>query len=871
MNSLVGKSTGIALLMAAALLAALFSMGVFSATGVFATSTAPVFEDTVDDIDVDGTDMDGYRHYVSLGAIGSPAAVEVGTIEASIDGTLLEAEEGDTISEAVVYSITGEDVVDAPTFPNAAVTEAPFSIDHITGVLTYTGADPGFVATAQIKVWAHRALKTTPLTGDPSYAESLEDGADTVGSAILEIIPKSYATSSEEPGSNQRLEIQARLEVDIGDSIVVKLGGFGVPSSIDEDDVEISNGRTGADSDVAATGNPSAVDISGTTVTLFFQDLNGAATAGGTALVEADVARIVFQKRAGITLPTGSDTHDILLSSTDTEEDDASSNILNSVNTVRTVKVDKSSGARGTEIAITGKGFSNGTASLRVNGTAFRTPEVTDNAFSLSVSTDVKDGDGDPVFQGGDNELSVNDASNTDSVKNATHKVSASFSYSPDSIFPGESLTITVNDTATAGAKPTSITFVGADPVTGDDIGDAGDEKNTTWKVTVPELDRLGNLQLQVVVDGETLKKTVPIAAKDLNLSPSTAVAGQEITIQGSGFQDEPTDVTSLKIGPASIPNSSNITVDSGGSMTVTVVIPESVKAGERTVEFRDKGGRIGKATLTVPEPSLTVEPAESLIGSEATVSGSGFPANDLIQITYADGPGASADDRPVGNATTDPTGNFSTTFKVPSFAETGETHKVSATSQLAREDANQVSEDAEHSTPDPAISFNPEQVESGSNVAISGANFAGFRAVEEIKIGNAAVLPVPAPTTGANGSFSAATILVPQLDPGSYTVRVVVGDDTVTAFLQVVAAVAPSAPADVFADLIEAGVLDRVFRYNNTDQSWNLYDPDPGFEDFNDLTELSSGEDIVWVELKEAATFQGENLLAGWSLITID
>ena len=35
MNSLVGKSTGIALLMAAALLAALFAMGVFSAPPVW--------------------------------------------------------------------------------------------------------------------------------------------------------------------------------------------------------------------------------------------------------------------------------------------------------------------------------------------------------------------------------------------------------------------------------------------------------------------------------------------------------------------------------------------------------------------------------------------------------------------------------------------------------------------------------------------------------------------------------------------------------------------------------------------------------------------------------------------------------------------
>ena len=39
MNSLVGKSTGIALLMAAAMLAALFAMGVFSATGVGAATT----------------------------------------------------------------------------------------------------------------------------------------------------------------------------------------------------------------------------------------------------------------------------------------------------------------------------------------------------------------------------------------------------------------------------------------------------------------------------------------------------------------------------------------------------------------------------------------------------------------------------------------------------------------------------------------------------------------------------------------------------------------------------------------------------------------------------------------------------------------
>ena len=51
MNSIAGKSTGIALLMAAAMLAALFAMGVFSATGVGAHQPGeshPIAETTDD-------------------------------------------------------------------------------------------------------------------------------------------------------------------------------------------------------------------------------------------------------------------------------------------------------------------------------------------------------------------------------------------------------------------------------------------------------------------------------------------------------------------------------------------------------------------------------------------------------------------------------------------------------------------------------------------------------------------------------------------------------------------------------------------------------------------------------------------------------
>ena len=142
------------------------------------------------------------------------------------------------------------------------------------------------------------------------------------------------------------------------------------------------------------------------------------------------------------------------------------------------------------------------------------------------------------------------------------------------------------------------------------------------------------------------------------------------------------------------------------------------------------------------------------------------------------------------------------------------------------------------------------------------------------IEIGGQDVTPVPAPQTDRWGAFSTSDIQVPQLNLTRHAVKVVVGDEDgsdgdATEFLTLVAAVASNAPADLFADLIEAGALDRIFLYDNTTQEWFLYDPDPGFEAANSLESLESGN-IIWIQLKEAATVQGANLLAGWSLITV-
>ena len=130
-------------------------------------------------------------------------------------------------------------------------------------------------------------------------------GDDTPTAVFTVTVPplEHPATTSTVPGSNQRLELRAMIDVDLRDAITVKLEKFGVPSSIDADDVEI----TDADN---VTGNPSSVSVSGTTVTLYFTDLNGPGTdpenVDGDELDDDESTTITFLKRAGITLPTSS-------------------------------------------------------------------------------------------------------------------------------------------------------------------------------------------------------------------------------------------------------------------------------------------------------------------------------------------------------------------------------------------------------------------------------------------------------------------------------------------------------------------------------------------------------------------------------------
>ena len=115
---------------------------------------------------------------------------------------------------------------------------------------------------------------------------------------------------------------------------------------------------------------------------------------------------------------------------------------------------------------------------------------------------------------------------------------------------------------------------------------------------------------------------------------------------------------------------------------------------------------------------------------------------------------------------------------------------------------------------------------------------------------------------------------LVPQLNPGTHTVEMTVGNPgrdrhQVSTFLEI-ADIITRASDEAFADLIDNGTLTRVWHLEAATQTWSFFDPAPEFADFNTLTEVSSGQ-IVTIIMSAQDEFQGRTLYVGSNNVAIE
>ena len=892
MNTQVGKSAGIALLLAAGLLAALFAMGVFSANGVGADEhLTPAGADTDNLVGLEITADDGTVDVAEPGFVEDTAAYTI-NVPPATSSLKIVATGGDNwdTDASIVVAVDGKNLEGTlENFDTVAdsTSTGTFTVDLTNGLakeITVTAADGdanngvNSPEDQEIPGTYTITLSYNSATSDETAnAGVIIDLDSTLGDVPVDTLQHELS-DPDDPRSAREI-----LNVVQGGDITVALSGFGVPGDIDPDTVRV-HFASSSGSPMIDVRKPSSIEVNGTTVTLTMGTVEDQSVIFGDTGTVVD--QIVFQKKAGITNPSiaNASADEYKITVTDSADDKAIGYGI----VFREIAVSPSTAVRGSEITITGKGFVDGPADVAtVGGVSLGTADSEDGVFKRVIMNNMTTGpDDDDVFSTEGTNINATDNAGASAPAPGTHEIKAGFTIDPESTAPGKTVEVKVTDQE---GTLDSLTIRGATIVMDTYVSKDDDSTPLTFDLRIPSGTKVADKQqVRLVIQPPTptggtapatvtLTGTINIIANELSITPDTVVPGQEISVDGSGFStatgkneilpssdeddDGTVDTSNIMIGGEPAENSKQL-VNNSGNISFNVRVPDAVTPGSKKVTVEDAGGRVGQATITVAEPEITVDPAESLIGSEITVSGTGFPANDLVLIKY--------DGATVDTALTTPTGTFEQTIIVPSGGDPGAESDVEAVAQVQAVDAaDKSTAETTHTLPEAAISLSPSEATAGSIITVDGANFKGFLQVYKIEIAEQNVTPVPAPATDKWGAFSA-NVQVPQLTSGRYSVKAIVEDsegDSATEFLQVVVVAPSAAPADVFAGLGDN--LQVVWQYDNATSMWASYDPAAPAE-LNDLDEVTSG-DIVWIEVTEDQEFQGKQLYAGWNLITLN
>ncbi len=656
-------------------------------------------------------------------------------------------------------------------------------------------------------------------------------------------------------------------------------------------------------------------------------------TSGNTGTAAEDTANtadgkytITFFKDAGIKTPKARGDVKVTVSDTDDQgQSSVSPDAAGTVTIAPHVTLKPKAVSRGDAVKLTAKGLlsSGTTATVHLDEAGKSDADdlvlgrglVSDNMVSLDIDTNTS------KFKAGVNELTdtkgvtglntifVVDGSGHTDLPEGERRIQTTLTILPtvkldvSQVKRSGLMEVSVSDWYYGNIQNVTVGGLGVMLPDGDDSGSEDDPWTVqevaggtsesggkkTFKVIVPRSARLGEQQVTITgtttdrkgAKGDTaadnVTKNINVGTFSLSVNPDTAVTGQTIRIEGAGF-GERTCITSVMVGEQPITEATNgddvgpgddcVKTDSNGELSGSFKVPGKLAAGTYTLEVRDANNRVGDADLTIPKPMIELTPTSSQRGDTVTVVGSNFPAEDLLTITY------SGDTVTV--ATTDTRGNWRATFEVPVDATIGREHDVVAQSEKkadGQEGRVSLNAKAMHRVPDETLMISPAEVPSGGRLTVTAGNLPLFTPVSITIGGIGAAGRVIGEDDASDGSGRyEKVLLVPQLTPGSHIVELTVhtvGTDVVVAKFVDILDIVTRPTAEVFEDLIADNQLTVVWRYDNATATWASYDPTAPAE-LNDLN-LVSTDDIVWVQLTASAEFQGRNLNAGWSLITLE
>jgi len=232
-----------------------------------------------------------------------------------------------------------------------------------------------------------------------------------------------------------------------------------------------------------------------------------------------------------------------------------------------------------------------------------------------------------------------------------------------------------------------------------------------------------------------------------VTIFPTTASPGTQINVQGFNY---PANVT-VKIFFQTTSNGVvTVVTDQGGFFFTPLTIPSSAPVpGTKYFVHVNSSTLSVKVLFTFTKPSISISGEygqRPTFGSLAQVSGSGFAANETVDLTFDLGV---LGKKKFGVASSDNNGSFFTTLNMPSIPFGIQAHLI-ATGLISGVSASTLVNEI------PAVIPNPNAGTIGTTVSLTGGGFGSNEGVRILFQGKL----VASPGTNVDGAFKASFIV---------------------------------------------------------------------------------------------------------------
>ena len=369
----------------------------------------------------------------------------------------------------------------------------------------------------------------------------------------------------------------------------------------------------------------------------------------------------------------------------------------------------------------------------------------------------------------------------------------------------------------------------------------------------------------------ENTKLTV--TGSELTASVTDVLPNETITITGNGFGsqtcigvtniqldgvriqvDDESTISSCDHDDDGTTNSiAGVEVSNSGQFVATITIwPYDTSAsadnptlisGSHTLDVEDSAGFVGSTKLMIAKPTIAVVPEVVGPRDYVVITGTNWPIDNtdnsnsgLVEVEIADDRNART-----YSVYSDNTGRFTIEHRVSKDVGIPSTNQVKGAYR-------DVVEIGSFTVPAATVTVTPTQAQPGDTISLSATDMKPYAEADYVKVGGTTYND-PGANTDIDGNITIGDVLVPGLDPGTYSVIINVDGTVAIGELEVLAEdSAAGSGAELPGALEELGDnLVRVFHFNGVDKSWDFYDPRDEFAELNTLTTLVNGEPY-WV-----------------------